>query len=66
MPTGQDRVEVTIAKSEEDLVKKLPILQAFEKYRVAEEAGKHIPQGALTPEEWLLIKNKMEPPKTAR
>ncbi len=65
-PTGKDRVEVTIAKSEEDLKKKLPVLQAFEKYRVAEEAGEHIPEGALTPEEWLLIKDKMEPPKTAR
>lgn len=65
-PTGKDRVEVTIAKSEEDLKKKLPVLRAFEKWRVAESAGYSNPQEALTPEEWELIKDKMKPPKTGK
>lgn len=66
MPTGKDRVEVTIAKSEADLVNKLPILIAFEKYRLAEEAGSPHPWGVLTLEEFSLVESKMEPPKTVK
>lgn len=66
MPTGRDRVEVTIAKSEADLVKKLPILIAFEKYRIAEEAGNRYPYDVLTVAEFDLIQDKLEPPKTAK
>ncbi|MES2213729.1 MAG: hypothetical protein V4473_02755 [Patescibacteria group bacterium] len=61
-PTGKDRVEVTIAKSSEDLEKKLPVLSAFEKYRAAEEAGHPNPSATLSDAEWDLIKNKMTPP----
>lgn len=66
MPTGKDRVEVTIAKSAEDLEKKLPVLQAFEKYRLVEEEGSLDPASVLTPEEWLLIREKMVPPPTKK
>jgi diadenosine tetraphosphate (Ap4A) HIT family hydrolase len=66
MPTGKERVEVTIAKSEEDFHKKLPVLHAFEKYRVAEEEGNPHPQLVLSAEEWALIESKMYPPKTVK
>lgn len=66
MPTGKDRVEVTIAKSEEDLQKKLPVLLTFEKYRTAEEEGNPHPRSVLSMEEWALIESKMHSPKTSK
>jgi len=66
LPIGKDRVEVTIAKSEADLQKKLLVLRAFEKYRVAEEAGRRYPYDVLTVAEFELIQDNLEPPKTAK
>lgn len=58
MPTGNDRVEVTIAKSGEDLLRKLRILQIFEKCRVADEEGVPIYR-VLTVEEYQLVQDKL-------
>jgi hypothetical protein len=58
VPTGLKRIEITIAKSQEDLVKKLPILRIFEKMRLAEDAGSN-PLEALSPEERELVKGKL-------
>jgi len=66
LPTGMDRVEVTIAKSPEDLEKKLVVLLLWERYRIAEEAGNPNPETVLTDTEWALIKNKMRAPATTK
>ncbi len=65
VPTGIDRVEVTIAKSQADLEKKLPILRIFEKMRHAEAAmGVESGFDELTPEEQDLVRDKLAPPVT--
>ncbi len=62
VPTGLDRVEVTIAKSPEDLEKKLPILQVFEKMRLSgktrEMTDEELMEG-LRPEEKTLVETKL-------
>ncbi|MFA6295206.1 MAG: HIT domain-containing protein [Candidatus Paceibacterota bacterium] len=60
VPTGKERVEITIAKSEKDLQKKLPILLVFKKMLENEEAGKDKLNG-LSPEEFILIDGKIAP-----
>jgi hypothetical protein len=65
-PTGESRVEVTIAKSKDDLIGKLTLLGVWEKYRVAEEAGHPNPQEAVTEEEWVMIADRMLPPATKK
>jgi diadenosine tetraphosphate (Ap4A) HIT family hydrolase len=64
VPTGVDRVEVTIAKSQEDLMKKLPILIVFEKMRILRMSGSQNPFGELSPDEQVLVIDRLEPPKT--
>lgn len=61
-PTGKMRVEVTIAKSSEDLAKKLPVLLVFEKMRVAQEEGHLEPTRVLSNEEFALVVDKTGPP----
>lgn len=55
VPTGRDRVTVTIAKSSKNLVEKLPILQVFEKMR----QGMSFEE--LSEEERSLVEDKMTP-----
>lgn len=64
VPTGLDRVEVTIAKSQEDLTKKLPVLVVFEKMRIMGLSGYQNPFDELMPEDQALVVDKIEPPRT--
>ncbi len=59
VPTGLKRVEVTIAKSEDDLAKKLPVLQVFEEMRLLEEGGCTDPFSQLSLEKRELVKGKL-------
>ena len=59
VPTGKDRVEVTIAKSEVDLFSKLPVLRVFEKLRLLEEAKNSDPLAQLDVIEKALIEGKL-------
>lgn len=63
VPTGLQRVEITIAKSVADLEKKLPILHIFEKLRLLEEHGHNLIEAidSLSPEEHALVGDKIEP-----
>ena len=64
VPTGVDRVEVTIAKSQEDLIRKLPVLIVFEKMRILGASGCQKPFEELLQEDQILVVDKLEPPKT--
>lgn len=66
VPTGVDRVEVTIAKSQKDLDKKLQILKVFEEMRLLDMAGIEDPFEELSPEDKALVVDKIEPPRTKR
>jgi diadenosine tetraphosphate (Ap4A) HIT family hydrolase len=59
VPTGRDRVEVTFAKSEADLLKKVAVLQVFEKLRLLEEAGNSNPLAQLDGNELILVDGKL-------
>jgi diadenosine tetraphosphate (Ap4A) HIT family hydrolase len=59
VPTGEKRIEITIAKSAEDLQKKLPILHAFENMRLLEAGGNTKPFEALEPHEKELVADKL-------
>lgn len=64
VPNGVDRVEVTIAKSQDDLKAKLPVLLVFEKMRQLELADEKDPFSKLSPEEQKLVEKKLAPPPT--
>jgi hypothetical protein len=66
LPTGKDRVVVTLAKSGEDHLKKLEILKVWEKVRLAEELGYPYGLRSLTNEELGLFTRTAEPPKMER
>lgn len=59
VPTGEKKVEITIAKSEQDLEKKLPVLLVFEKMRIALEQGNTTPFDSLDPQEQELVRDKL-------
>lgn len=61
VPTGLTRVTVTIAKSEDDRCRRLPILVIFEKMRCLEEQGIGNPFLHLTDEEKSLVQDKLSP-----
>ncbi len=63
-PNGVDRVEVTIAKSEEDLLKKVVILELWERMRVAQEEGNPNPITVLDVVERALVEGRITPSST--
>ncbi|MCX6716236.1 MAG: hypothetical protein NT077_04495 [Candidatus Taylorbacteria bacterium] len=59
VPTGKERVQVWLAKSEEDLKKKVVILRVFEKMRVLKKHGASNFFELLDPDERELVKDLM-------
>ena len=64
LPSGVGKVEVTFGKEPKKIEKKLPKLRIFEKMRFWAMTGVLDPWSRLSPEEFELIKEDIEPPKT--
>jgi len=71
VPSGLDKVEITLAKAPEKLRQKLAILKIWERMRVAmEDQGVKSPAdmislNIISPDEYDLVKDKLGPPETA-
>jgi hypothetical protein len=62
VPTGLGEVKVTLAKTQEDLLKKREVLKVWEKMRLAKEAGNLDPMNVLDSTERALVDKKIKPP----
>lgn len=59
VPTGRDRVEVTIGKSEDDLAKKRAVLRIFEQLRQLELANNSDPMAQLGEAERAMVESRL-------
>jgi diadenosine tetraphosphate (Ap4A) HIT family hydrolase len=59
VPTGQQKVEITIGKSLADLTEKIKVLEVYEEMRLFKAQGVEIPFNMLSEEKQKLVKDKL-------